>query len=394
MVYTAKVFASPEERNVVGWVIGKGGHGIKEILEKSGATKIDYIKTHSEWSVTGTPNTVDRAIKMLKISVSDKLMRRTQKPLDYRFKTTDHGQVLKGERKGAEQVSTQEILDFHGGWSQLLPPRPNSPLQNSFNAFTIHQRQLHKQHLEEQAYKKEAKEKAARIISHRNEKFDYGTGTRVYKKSSIEDEVWGSSTKISKKKRDRVRKSRPVNLNLEVLPHRTVDVRKLREHNNAVFAKEKLERDTRRKAWEDRNSKPLPELKEDDRHSSRCKTEIPEKSPSPTLEAMERNGEVGSEFLELGGNKMYDIPYHRSEWEMSYDVGLTIHKWYNQDEISKLTKAQLEITGTPEDIGAFKLYLKTNGWLDFRSLTPEDEEHIDEYFAVLDNPICGKSVCA
>ena len=119
------------------------------------------------------------------------------------------------------------------------------------------------------------------------------------------------------------------------------------------------------------------------------------RSPSPTLEARVRNGEMGSEFLDLVcGDRMYDIPYHREEWEMRFGVSLTIRTLYSKDAISKLLKAQLEIAGTPEQIDSFKMYLETNGWLDdVRCLTPEDQDHIDEYFSEVDK-WGGNAACA
>jgi hypothetical protein len=343
-------------------------------------------------------------------------------------------------------------------------------------------------------------------LEKRNQKF--ASGTSVYQKPPIEDEVWGgaAATTGKKGKRIRVRKEGPVNVTKDVLPKRTVDLRALRKHNNAVFAKEKAERDARKRDWEERKSKakapvvvettveasPEPseeyrcsnrkrrlseEEMECERPSSRARTETPEdpvnefadvaltnmsrfasnridwervfgikitfqpqselavgattakvmlsgnskkvwrfmahleytfpntfpkketieesRSPSPTLESRVRNGEMGSEILDLVcGDRMYDIPYHREEWEMRFGVSLTIRTLYSKDAISKLLKAQLEIAGTPEQIDSFKMYLETNGWLDdVRCLTPEDQDHIDEYFAEVDK-WGGNAACA
>lgn len=461
MDYTAKVGVSPAERNVVGWVIGKGGSGIKDILGKSGAKSIDYISVHSEWIVKGTPKSVDRAIKMLKNSTAAKMERSSRQPMGYHVNAPEFGRVLKGERQGAERDMAKE--------SSESGARPPSPLQNGFGVLDMldgktmaeveAEREAERKRDQElnaklreirRAHEREMDEERTRALTKsmddlkissselekRNQKF--ASGTVVYKKPSIEDEVLGgaAATTGKKGKRNRVRKEGPVNLTKDVLPKRTVDLRALRKHNNAVFAKEKAEREARKRAWEERKSKskakapvveettveasPEPteeyrcanrkrrlsdEETEYERPSSRPRTETPEPEPEDPID----------KFVDVALTNMSRFASNRMNWarifgikitfqpQSELGVGATTAKVMLSGNLKKVWRfmAHLEYTfpntftkkESPEESGSPSPTIEArvrNGEMgsfkmdDTRCLTPEDEEHIDEYFAEVD----------
>jgi len=80
-----------------------------------------------------------------------------------------------------------------------------------------------------------------------------------YRKGPVDDSVWGGSVVSPKKKAktNRVRKDGRVSLNYAVLRHRTVDRDELRARNNAVFAKEKTQREEKMNAWAARQVKTV-----------------------------------------------------------------------------------------------------------------------------------------
>ena len=191
--------------------------------------------------------------------------------MGYHVNAPEFGRVLKGERQGAERDMAKE--------SSESGARPPSPLQNGFGVLDmLDGKTMAEVEAEREAERKRDQELNAKLreirreheremdeertraltksmddlkissseLEKRNQKF--ASGTVVYKKPSIEDEVLGgaAATTGKKGKRNRVRKEGPVNLTKDVLPKRTVDLRALRKHNNAVFAKEKAERDARR----------------------------------------------------------------------------------------------------------------------------------------------------
>ena len=69
--YTAVVGVSPEGRGVVGWVIGKGGSGIKAIIESTGVRGINYENGKSQFVVTGAPSRVEAASKILRQKIQE-----------------------------------------------------------------------------------------------------------------------------------------------------------------------------------------------------------------------------------------------------------------------------------------------------------------------------------
>ena len=76
--YSAVVGVSPEGRGVVGWVIGKGGSGIKAMIESTGVRGINYENGKSQFVVTGAPSRVEAASKILRQKIQECMTRQTE----------------------------------------------------------------------------------------------------------------------------------------------------------------------------------------------------------------------------------------------------------------------------------------------------------------------------
>ena len=291
--YTGVVSVCPLERSVVGMVIGRGGVGIKDVIHKSGVKQVNYNRPKSQFELTGNPNQVDRAIKMIGSKIDEYMYQKERSDL-YRFNT----------------VRTTSLVSA----PQRTPPvrvSRVSPLSNGFSALS----QLDSRILEDALTKvnvNEAKSEAEKVTGQKenfakkieqaknecaSRAVQYHGCTTPYMKTKESVDVWGGFTESSKKpKKVKTNGVRGTSIASEVLPSRNVNIRELHAHNNRIFREEKAQREAKKLAWDAMVTAKAPKMKR-------------ERSPSPTpsMESIPEEGSLLRESDEVSPVS-YDIP--------------------------------------------------------------------------------------
>lgn len=272
--YSEVVGVSPEGRGVVGWVIGKGGSGIKEMIESTGVRGINYEKGKSQFVVSGTPSRVEAASKILRQKIQECMTRQTEQRERKRNRTTYQSDI---PAPSGKRVAIEKTV-----WGGDVRPGRANPSKNPFDSLNEMEGMSYKDYLAKQQKEKDERE-AARAAEEKDledawsglakvsledtraesaekepkdkealaERTKVPDGMVVHRRE--EPEVLGGGGKKTKKSRVRGRKNKGVSVTAEVLPSRTVDFKKLRQHNWEVTQKERAARKAKQEAWEARN---------------------------------------------------------------------------------------------------------------------------------------------
>lgn len=375
--YTGVVSIAPRERDLVGMVIGRGGYGIKDVTTRSGARMITYNQPKSQFEISGTPNQVDRAEKIIRAKLVDcshkkasrftytpgttRVMAEPKKMTVVRVRASSplsngFSALAKLEGKQFEEVEREkeekakkfaeararEEKEVEESWMKSV--RARDALREAKNK--ADQRKARIEELEARMAKAE-EERKARETSY---------GGVAYVKKELGDEVLGGfgGAAKAKKSKNKSQSSRGISITAEILPSRTVNMRELREHNNRIFRKEKAQREAKKAAWEERNAKKVkvPEAEVTRERSP---------SPAPSLDSIP----------EEGSRKRARESEEDDEWSPSpspVSYGLPDDTHYRNSQPLK------RINTEDEEMGR---------------LTPEDQANIEEYLNSLEIGYCA-----